>query len=179
MKKIILSILFINFCHIGFSQSKTDFYETNEKIDLFAFIGEKISIKEFDPNKNNGFREYDSVKKDSVLRTKYIIDRAFRVKYKIIKKIFNDLKTDTIEFLVYDRYGKPNFQKYKNVILYISTGSKVNYFHQKYQYDVVYKNSKDAWFGYIIDKNSRKKKVIDLETIFNNKRNNIFKELFE
>ena len=86
MKKIILSILFINFCHIGFSQSKIDFYETNEKIDLFAFIGEKISIKEFDPNKNNGFREYDSVKKDSVLRTKYIIDRAFRVKYKIIKK---------------------------------------------------------------------------------------------
>ncbi|WP_281321930.1 hypothetical protein [Flavobacterium aestivum] len=179
MKNITTLILFLSFCFAGNSQNKTDFYDKNEKINLFAFIGEKVSIEEFDPNKNNAVKVYDPVEKDSILKIKHVMDRAFRVKYKILKNIFNDLKTDTIEFIVYDHYGTPNFEKYKNVILYISKSSVGNYYYlQKYQYDVVYKDDKDNWFGYSQNVKSKKKKKISLETIFNNKRNNVFKELF-
>ena len=180
MKKIVALILFLNFQFVGNSQSKTDFYEQNEKINLFAFIGEKVLIEEFDPNKNNSVKEYDSIQKDTILRKKYIMDRAFRVKYKILTKVFNDLKTDIIEFVVYDHYGKPSFEKYKNVILYISKRSDGNYyFHQKYQYDVVYKNQKNVWFGYAQSKKSKKKNAICVKTLFNTKRKEVFKELFE
>ena len=180
MKKISILILFLNFYFVGNSQNKTDFYEQNEKINLFAFIGEKISIEEFDPNKNNTVKEFDPVQKDTILRKKYIMDRAFRVKYKILTKVFNDLKTDIVEFVVYDHYGKPNFEKYKNVMLYISKNTQGNYyFHQKYQYDIVYKNQKNNWVGYEQNQKSKKKKVLSIEIIFNNKRNKVFKELFK
>jgi hypothetical protein len=176
-------VLFIFACssnkQLQSDRSNCDFNDKNEKINLFAFIGEKVSIEEFDPNKNNIVKVYDPVEKDTILKKKHVMDRAFRVKYKILKKIFNDLKTDTIEFIVYDHYGSPNFEKYKNVILYISKSSDGNYyFLQKYQYDVVYKDDKGNWFGYIQNKKSKKKKKVSLETIFNNKRNNVFKELF-
>jgi hypothetical protein len=179
MKKVATLILFLNFYFASYSQNKSDFYENKERVNLFAFVGEKISIEEFYPNKNNSVKVYDPVEKDTILRKKYVIDRAFRVKYKILKKIFNDLKTDTIEFVAYDHYGTPNFEKCKNVILYISKSTDDNYyFHQKYQYDVVYKDKTNKWFGYTNSKKSKKKKVISLETLFNNKRNGVFKELF-
>lgn len=180
MKKVAILILFLNFYFAGNSQNKTEFYEKNEKVNLFAFVGEKISIEEFDPNKNNIVKEYDSVQKDTILRKKYLMDRAFRVKYKILKSIFNDLKTDVVEFIVYDHYGTPNFEKHKNVILYISKSTEGNYyFHQKYQYDIVFKNKTNNWYGFSHSKKSKKKKVINLETLFNNKRNSVFKELFK
>jgi hypothetical protein len=180
MKKIATLILFLNFYFSGYSQNKSDFYKKNEKVNLFVFVGEKISIEEFDPNKNNVVKEYDPLEKDTILKKKYIIDRAFHVKYKILKKIFNDLETDTIEFVVYDHYGKPNFEKYKNVILYISKSKDGGYYyHQKYQYDIVYRDKTNNWFGYTDSKKSKKKKVISLEMLFNNKRNGALEELIK
>lgn len=179
MKNKIIIIVFLNFFLFANSQNKKNSYLKDEKINLFAFVGEKISIQEFDPNKNSIVKEYDSIQKDTILRKKYVMDRAFRVKYKVLKNVFNDLKTDEIEFIVYDHYGKPNFEKSKNVMLYISKSSKGNYyFHQKYQYDEVYKDKNGNLFGYVQNNKSKKKKNVNLLTLFENKKNGIFKGLF-
>src|SRR5690606_23900840 len=109
-----------------FSQKKNrnDFYAEDESVNLFAFIGEKISIEEFDPNENNKVTkiEIDTITGDTswVVTTSYCMDRAFNAKYKVVEPVFNKLPGDTVTFTVYDHYGRPDFENYNNVILYIS-----------------------------------------------------------
>lgn len=125
----------------------------NTSINLYAFVGKKISITEFDPNENNDIEEYgiddetgDSIK---IVHKKYIMDRAFRCKYQMIEKMFNHLENDTIEFVAYDHYGTPGFAENDTVILYISRSEDgSHYFHQKYQYDHVFKDKKGNYFSY-------------------------------
>ncbi|MDX5345900.1 MAG: hypothetical protein LPJ89_07855, partial [Hymenobacteraceae bacterium] len=89
------------------------------------------------------------------------------VKYRIIKPVFNDLKVDTIDFIAYDHYGRPGFEKSKNVILYISKSEKGDYYvHQKYQYDPVVQNRKGSWKG---------EKGKSIEKLFNAKKEGVFK----
>ena len=150
-----------------------DFYEENDKINLFAFIGEKISIEEFNPN--SSIKVYDTISKDTVVKNKIVMDYAYKVKYKILKKVFNNLKTDTIEFVAYDHYGKLSFENDKYVLLYISRNEKEDgYFHQKYQYDVVYLNNDNVWYG--IKDWGKASDVVSIEYLFNVKKKGIFKE---
>ena len=93
-----------------------EFVNENDSINLFAFIGEKISVIEFDPNADIEKRQtitkgIDEETGDSVniVQQHYIMDSGFRCKYKIVKNIFNHLPNDTIEFIAYDHYGKPGF----------------------------------------------------------------------
>ncbi|MGC5746302.1 hypothetical protein [Chryseobacterium sp. NFX27] len=125
----------------------------NDSINLYAFIGEKISVEEFNPNINNKVieKEIDEETGDSVsvIRTHFVTDNAFRCKYKVVKNILNNLSNDTIEFLAYDHYGKPSFSEKDSVILYISKNKKDNYyFHQKYQYDKVFKDKNGNYYSY-------------------------------
>lgn len=81
-------------------------------------------------------------------RVKYVMDSGFKSKYKVVKNVFNNLKTDTIEFVAHDHYGRPRFENYKNVILYISLNKeKGNFYHQKYQFDPVEKTKNGIWRG--------------------------------
>jgi len=140
-----------------FSQKKNrnDFYAEDESVNLFAFIGEKISIEEFDPNENNKVTkiEIDTITGDTswVVTTSYCMDRAFNAKYKVVEPFFNKLPGDTVTFTVYDHYGRPDFENYNNVILYISKyDDGVTFYHQKYQFDPVYKDKKGTWTGIFV-----------------------------
>lgn len=127
---------------------ESEFKMEDDSVNLFAFIGEKISVTEFDPNENNTRIEIDSITGDTIRRMSYALDNGFRNKYKVLKNVFNDLKTDTIDFVAYDHYGRPGFENYENVILYISLNKdKGYYYHQKYQYDPVQKTKKGTWKG--------------------------------
>ena len=128
---------------------KIDYYQENVNINLFAFIGEKISIEEFDPNVTKEKKiEIDPDTGDTIIRKYYVMDRAFKLKYKVLKNLYNDLKVDTVEFVAYDHYGKPNFAEFKNVILYISKSQDDKYyFHQKYQFNAIYKTKENEWIG--------------------------------
>lgn len=151
MNKLNFLILFILNFSYSYSQKNIDidFYEENEKVNLFAFVGEIISIEEFDPNAPKEEKiEIDSITGEKIIRKSYVMDRAFKLKYKVIKNLYNDLKTHTIEFLAYDHYGIPNFSEFKNVILYISKSQKGDYyFHQKYQYNEFHKSKNNEWIG--------------------------------
>ena len=146
-----ITILFLLFFTLLYSQKdfKINFYKENQNVNLFAFIGEKISMEEFDPNLDvKTIIEIDLENGDTIYRKAKIIDRAFKLKYKVIKNLFNDLKSDTVEFVAYDHYGKPGFSNLQNVILYISKSTdKKFYFHQKYEYNEIILTKKNEWIG--------------------------------
>ena len=183
-------LIFILFTLFGCSTPKQlndNFYSENKELNLFAFVGKKISIIKFDPNVEQvGEKNYDSISGDTLIKKSYIMDRGFRCKYAIIKNVFNDPKIDTIDFVAYDHYGNPGFAKYETVLLYVSKSSKGNYyFHQKYQFDYLEKNSDGKFYGYIYDIIQRKKRIVfknkriaSLEDLFTKKKEEVFKQLF-
>lgn len=128
----------------------------NKNINLYAFVGKKISVIEFDPNENQedvqtGRYEIDEETGDTlkIVKKSYVMDRAFKCRYKVVRQMFNYLKTDTVEFIAYDHYGTPGFAERDSVILYLSKSKDgSHYFHQKYQYDNVYINKKGHYYSY-------------------------------
>lgn len=152
---VILALLstFVS-CNSSIKTSKNILIDNrNDSINLYAFIGEKISVEEFNPNINNEIigKEINEETGDSVgvVRTHFVMDNALRCKYKVVKNIFNNLRNDTIEFLAYDHYGKPAFSERDSVILYLSKNKKDrHYFHQKYQYDEVFKDKNGNYYSY-------------------------------
>ncbi|WP_405352010.1 hypothetical protein [Nonlabens sp. Asnod3-H03] len=148
----ILPILGILILLISCKSTKTnqesEFKVANNSVNLFAFIGEKISVIEFDPNENNKRIEIDSITGDTLIFTSYSMDNGFKNKYKVIRNVYNELKTDTIEFEAYDHYGRPAFEDYKNVLLYLSYNEEKNkYYHQKYIFDPIEKDKNGNWRG--------------------------------
>ena len=119
--------------------------------NLFVFIGKKISVIEFDPNIDSEKivgTEIDEENGETIIvrQKSWVMDEAFRCKYIVKKNLLNKLPKDTIEFNAYDHYGNPSFEKFENVILYLSKNKEGNFFHQKYIYDPVFEiNGK--WFG--------------------------------
>ncbi len=166
MKKIFpLIILIIASCKSADLKKGAEFKLNNESVNLYAFIGEKISVTEFDPNENNTRIEIDSISGDTIRRVRFVMDNGFINKYKVVKNVFNDLKSDTIEFVAYDHYGRPGFENYKNVILYISLNKeKGNYYHQKYQFDPIEKTKNGTWKGLNGE---------SVEKLFNEKKNGV------
>lgn len=145
---ILFFIVFLSGCSTP--KQINDYYNENIDVNLFAFVGKKISVIKFDPNAEQfGEKIYDSISGDTIIRKSYIIDSGYRCKYKIIKNVFNNPKVDTIDFEAYDHYGIPAFSKHETVLLYVSKSSKGKYFHQKYQFDYVEKNTDGSYYGYI------------------------------
>ena len=140
-------------------------------VNLFVFVGQKISVNQFDANANYNqpiSSEVDSATGETIVRKRsYIMDNAFEAKYKVIQSVFNDLRTDTIVFKAYDHYGRPGFENYSTVLLYISKSEDgSHYFHQKYQFDPLYKIKNNYWVG----KNGE-----SLQKLFNLRKEAVFK----
>jgi hypothetical protein len=94
---------------------------------LFVFVGEKIDIKQL--------RHQDGS-----------LDNGFLATYKVLQRVYGDYLSDTITFEVYDHYGVPEFTKFKDVLLYVSKADSF-YYHEKYQFNDVYKTRDGRWAG--------------------------------
>lgn len=94
---------------------------------LFVFIGEKIYVKELRDEEGG-------------------MDAKFLAKYKILERVCGNYSGNTIEFIVYDHYGRPSFEDYKTVMLYVSE-HEGKYYHEKYQFDPLYKTKDGRWAG--------------------------------
>ena len=165
-------------------KNQNDFYQENANINLFAFVGEKISVIEFDPNaESKDVMEIDSITGETIIRKRHIMDRGFRCKYVVKKNIFNKLESDTVNFVAYDHYGRPNFEKSKFVLLYISKNKDKNhYFHQKYQFDAleiengnyygeIFKRKNSVWVSH--------RKKVSVKELFEWKKKNEFQDIFQ
>jgi hypothetical protein len=159
----------------------------DKNVNLYAFVGKKIAVNYFNPNDELANDEViDSITGEKVLRKTIALDLGFRCKYIVLKNVFNNLEKDTIEFVAYDHYGRPNFENSEYVLLYLSKSTKGNhFFHQKYQYDHLEKNYDGEFFGYSYTIKRRgektffkKKRKASLEELFSKKKNEVFTNLF-
>ena len=149
MNRIISILLFL----IIFSACKTTIRKTELPIienskNLYAFIGKKVSVTEFDPNEINSIQSTDSITGETVVKTKYIMDHGFLCKYVVVRNLYNKLESDTIEFKAFDHYGRPGFEDSEEVILYISKNEEGHFFHQKYQFENIFIDSKNRYYSY-------------------------------
>lgn len=156
---------------ISCSSLRRDNFESSpisEDVNLFAFVGKKIAVVKFDPNVVEPvIWEYDPETGDSVSRRKaYIMDNAFRCTYQVVKQVYNKLQSDTIHFKAYDHYGRPGFEPYDYVLLYISKDTTGAFYHQKYQFDPV----RQRW-GKLKGSNGK-----SLTSLRNDKKQTVFKE---
>lgn len=102
-------------------------YKSERKNTLVAFVGEKIDVTQM-PYTRGDF------------------NLGFKAKYKVLELVYGSYAKDTIEFEAYDHYGWPAFASHKYVLLYV-TKHKGKYYHEKYQYDDVYKTRDGRWAG--------------------------------
>lgn len=176
MKRIFLvfGILLLLICCKSPHTKENSLFEMKDKsVNLYAFIGKKISVQksERDITKTEKIIGFDG---DTVVQKVIYFDQRFEAKYQVLKNIFNELQTDTIEFIVYDHYGRPQFENYENVILYISFDKEEgNFYHQKYQFDPLKKTKNGNWKGLngeSIEKlfNEKKDRILAAHGLFDN-----------
>jgi hypothetical protein len=187
MKKYLIIIILSLFGCSSPKKALTNYYTEDKNVNLYAFVGKKISVTEFNPNAEQKDETImEKVTGETLVKKSHIIDLGFRCKYLVIKNVFNKLETDTIDFIAYDHYGRPVFEEPEYVMLYISKSSKGNYFfHQKYQFDYLEKNAEGIFFGYT-RKIKRKrnhtvfmpKEIASIEELFNKKKEETFKAFF-
>lgn len=94
---------------------------------LFVFVGKKISVTPL-PHEQGS------------------MDAGFRAKCRIIQRVYGHHPGDIIEFTAYDHYGTPKFSQYEHALLYVSEYEGTLY-HEKYQYDPLYKTKDGRWAG--------------------------------
>ncbi len=129
------TFLSLAFLYVLFSCRNQDFgasscMENPGQDKLLIFVGEKIDVTEMEQD----------ISEDS-----FALPYAkFKAKYKIIEKVCGDYSRNTIEFIVYDHYGRPQFENYKTVLLYVSM-YKDTFYHERYLYDALYKTKDGQW----------------------------------
>ena len=144
---ILVFLLLVFGCKSIEISNESDLYSENNEINLFAFIGKKISVKTFERD-TTATEKFIGIDGYTVVQKVIYFDQQFKAKYKIEKRLFNNFKNDTILFLVYDHYGRTKFEKYEYAIMYISKTEKDNQFYlQKYMYDPVKKKDDGTWCG--------------------------------
>jgi hypothetical protein len=95
---------------------------------LFVFVGEKISVKDLPAEHSE-------------------MDAAYLATYKVMQRVYGSFDSDTIVFRVFSHKGFPQFAEFSHVLLYVSKAENY-YYHEKYQFDAVYKAKNGRWASY-------------------------------
>lgn len=129
--------------------AKSELPKIDDSKNLYAFIGKKISVIEFDPNNPIRTRiEIDSITTDTLRYESYVMDNGFKCKYVVERNLYNQIKSDTVEFKAYDHYGRPGFENYDEIVLYLSKNDEGNYYHRKYQFDPIFLDARKRYYSY-------------------------------
>jgi len=137
--------IFLIFCsHFAYGQLNVD---TN----LYVIVATKIKLEELKLNINTKshddfLRKYGII--DSLGRGKDVqFDIShYRAKYKIIRNLYNKIETDTVEFVNTSWYGRPPFEKFDYVVLYLYKNKNGVFLSGHYMFDIAYKINHN-WYG--------------------------------
>jgi hypothetical protein len=99
--------------------------------NLIVFVGQRLSVDKFDP---------------PVAPNTILMDEAFKAKYRIVEVVYGSYVGETIDFVAYDHYGRPSFEKHEHTLLFVSEIAGSLY-HEKYQYFPVFKTKAGDWVG--------------------------------
>lgn len=139
------SLLFFLFCYCvfcscnRFNKHPDSCMENPGKEKLLIFVGEKIEVKEIEPDKSS-----------DPLALPYA---KFKARYKVLEVVCGQYNKNEITFIAYDHYGVPAFAQYENVALYVYN-YKDTFYHESYLFDALYKTkdgqwaSPPSWFNY-------------------------------
>ena len=97
--------------------------------ELAIFVGRKRDVQRIQPEVPVG----------SIL-----MDEVFRARYQVLQVLCGDLAAPEVEFEVADHYGRPAFEAYPTVLLFLSREGK-EWYHEKYQYFDVYESTEGGW----------------------------------
>lgn len=101
---------------------------------LFVFVGEKLEVTEVPPAPD------PPESGQLVIR----LDSQFRARYRVLDRLCGEFVGNVIDFDAFDHWGFPAFARYETVLLYVSLNGD-RYYHQKYQFNDVYKTSSGEW----------------------------------
>lgn len=143
-------ILFLSFSlQIAYSQFSQKIKPCNETIcneknpETFIFIGKKIDVSSVNQP------ECYTIETDPISKTNFEIletsmDSKFKSKYKILKKISENINFKIIDFVSYDHASRVRYDEFENVLLFV--GKYCNeLIHKKYQFEPVYKMKNGKW----------------------------------
>lgn len=166
MKKVFILFLlfFAIYCNSSLNYSKTINYNEDTAVNLFAFIGKKLSVKTCDRPLT---KKTVNSKGDTVITDIGYFDACYIAEYEVKDLVFNNLKKDTVVFEAYNHMGNPFFDKSDYCLLYLSKYTDKNeYYLQKYMYDHVKRNKDSLWVGV----NGK-----SVNSLFNKKKNGYLK----
>lgn len=127
MRYIILGLMALGF--VTCVQAQDIIGEDN----LVVFIGEKISVEEFDVGER--FREEDEAA-EAEGRIILHMDSGVDAHYKVLDVLHGDYEHEDIKFVAWDHYGRFGFSKSKYVLLYVRKYQD-GYAHEKYTYNSI------------------------------------------
>lgn len=97
--------------------------------DLYAMVAKKIKVKR---EENNNCKNIIS------------LDAKFTATYKVLDTIYGDIKKDTVSFTVYDHHGRPAFEKFDHIVVYLWDMCN-ELVHAKYQFSPVFATVNGQW----------------------------------
>jgi hypothetical protein len=146
MHRILILPLLLIFCNCSSVHNKQELPIIVNSSNQYAFIGKKIEILEIANRDIKTIFKTDSITNE---RKEYIsmpMNYIFKAKYEVIQNVYNELKVDTLEFIVLDHYGRPKFEDYENVLLYLHYDNDVKDFYlDKYKFEVVTQKDNGNW----------------------------------
>lgn len=98
--------------------------------NVYIFLGQKLRIA-YDPG-------------PYYCGESLLTNLQFNAEYKILEQWFGHYTKDTIRFTAFDHYGRPEFSRYEQVLLFVSEYCGSLY-HEKYQYFELYKTADGKW----------------------------------
>lgn len=112
------------------------------KDSLLVFVGEKIEVNYVERPASVSDTIIEG--NDTLVTISLRMDSEYLAKYKILQLVHGSYKSDTIEFTVFDHYGKPTFSNYQTVLLFVSEYNG-KFYHEKYQYFDLYMTENGKW----------------------------------
>lgn len=135
------------------------FYGDDSSENLVVFIGQKEKLNQFDMVDRFGRIDNNSTTGDTINDNGTYFNEGFDAEYRVVDWVYNKLQVSTIEFLVFDHFGEPNFSNYDYVMLYLYWSEDLNsYVLHKYKANKVFKNERFAW----VDDSGRPAKALFL-----------------
>ncbi|WP_157539224.1 hypothetical protein [Nonlabens sp. MIC269] len=117
----------------------------NSKND-YAFIGRKIEIIETANRDISEIIQIDSITNDTIKLISIPMNFEYRAKYEILHNAYNRIPLDTIEFIVLDHYGRPKFEQFDNVLLFVHYDENTKkYYHEKYKFEPMRRTRNGKW----------------------------------
>lgn len=146
MYKYVAILLILTLCTCASSNQNYHKSVKKDSSNKYAFIGKKVELLEVSNRDISEIIEIDTVNNDTIKLITMPMNFEYKAKYEILLNTYNEISQDTIEFFVYDHYGRPAFENYDNVLLYVYYDSDTKkYYHEKYQFEPMKKKKNGRW----------------------------------